>query len=29
MEEKWQHDLNTNDRDMIIKVIPAGRKELP
>ena len=29
MEEKWQHELTTNDRDMMINVIPAGSEELP
>ena len=29
MEEKWQHELTTNDRDMMINVITAGSEELP
>ena len=29
MEEKWQHELTTNGRDMMINVIPAGSEELP
>ena len=29
MEEKWQHELTTNGRDMMINVIPAAVRSCP